>query len=259
MKPKLLDQEAGSEAGSDTEMPAYALGQKAAPSGYDGFSAWLTKNYNLDSVLLLRAPLQHDRFGALSIVYANFRKVSALALCLNISEWSVLKPLQRSCAPFSFFTDAAGEARIKRAEDHSWEMLPGIDPLERHFFAAINAQSGCILPCLAADGSKMIALLTCGAEASEPDLGAIYIQLVSASRFEQTQRAGRRVRDRSVLNPRELECLSWVAAGKTSSEIARITSLSEHTVNHYLQVCCKKLDTVNRIQAVATALRLSLI
>ncbi len=58
---------------------------------------------------------------------------------------------------------------------------------------------------------------------------------------------------------RERECLKWAAAGKTSNEIASIVDLSEHTVNHYLNSCCKKLNCVNRIQAVAQAVRLSLI
>lgn len=61
------------------------------------------------------------------------------------------------------------------------------------------------------------------------------------------------------LTERELECLTWTAAGKTSADIAQILELSEHTVNHYLNRATKKLDTVNRTQAVAKALRRSLI
>jgi LuxR family transcriptional regulator, quorum-sensing system regulator BjaR1 len=57
------------------------------------------------------------------------------------------------------------------------------------------------------------------------------------------------------LNKREIECLFWSAEGKSSSEISTIIGLSEHTVNHYLIGCCKKLDAVNRVQAVAKALR----
>lgn len=57
------------------------------------------------------------------------------------------------------------------------------------------------------------------------------------------------------LSDRELECLRWTAAGKTSSEISTILSLSEHTVNHYLISATKKLDAVNRTQAVAKSIR----
>lgn len=61
------------------------------------------------------------------------------------------------------------------------------------------------------------------------------------------------------LSEREIQCLNWTAAGKTSSEIADILGLSEHTVNHYLNHVAKKLDAVNRVQAVVKAMRLGLI
>lgn len=62
-----------------------------------------------------------------------------------------------------------------------------------------------------------------------------------------------------LLADREIDCLNWTASGKTSAEIAEIMQLSEHTVNHYLNRATKKLDTVNRTQAVAKALRLGII
>lgn len=62
-----------------------------------------------------------------------------------------------------------------------------------------------------------------------------------------------------TLTDREIDCLNWTAAGKTSAEIAEILLLSEHTVNHYLNRATKKLNTVNRTQAVAKALRVGLI
>ena len=59
----------------------------------------------------------------------------------------------------------------------------------------------------------------------------------------------------SPLSQRELECLRWSAEGKTSSEISQIMSLSEHTINYYLVSAARKLDAVNRIQAVAQSIR----
>lgn len=61
------------------------------------------------------------------------------------------------------------------------------------------------------------------------------------------------------LSGRELEVVKWTAQGKTSSEIGRILSLSDHTVNAYLTNAIRKLDCVNRTQLVAKALRLKLI
>ena len=63
---------------------------------------------------------------------------------------------------------------------------------------------------------------------------------------------------KSVLNEREVEILKWTAEGKTSPEIARITGLSEHTVNHYATIATKKLGCSNRTQAGVYAIRLGL-
>lgn len=61
------------------------------------------------------------------------------------------------------------------------------------------------------------------------------------------------------ITTRELEVLHWAANGKTSTEIAAILSLSDHTVNTYMNSAMRKLDCVNRTQLVAKALRLHLI
>ena len=61
------------------------------------------------------------------------------------------------------------------------------------------------------------------------------------------------------LAPREIECLRWSAAGKTSSEIAGIIGVSENTVNSYLSSAAQKMNAVNRVQTVAQAIRLGLL
>ena len=70
-------------------------------------------------------------------------------------------------------------------------------------------------------------------------------------------RAGRR--QTVSLSRREIECLSWASAGKTSVEMSEILGLSEYTVNHYLNRATRKLDAVNRVQAVAKAIRAGLL
>lgn len=55
----------------------------------------------------------------------------------------------------------------------------------------------------------------------------------------------------SPLTARELECLRWVAAGKTDGEIGTIMGLSPNTVKTHLDVARRKLDAANRSQAVA--------
>lgn len=64
---------------------------------------------------------------------------------------------------------------------------------------------------------------------------------------------------RESLNDRELQCLQLAADGYKSEAIAAQLQLSVHTVNAYLGFAADKLDAVNRIQAIAKAIRLGLI
>ncbi|MGQ8633650.1 autoinducer binding domain-containing protein [Agrobacterium sp. DKPNP3] len=84
-----------------------------------------------------------------------------------------------------------------------------------------------------------------------------YISAHVFARLSEIRRLDLRVPE--TLSEREIDCLNWTAAGKTSAEIAEIMMLSEHTINHYLNRATKKLDTVNRTQAVAKALRVGII
>lgn len=62
-----------------------------------------------------------------------------------------------------------------------------------------------------------------------------------------------------TLTKREIEVIRWTSHGKTSSEIGQILSLSDHTINAYLNNAIKKMDCVNRTQLVAKAIRLKVI
>lgn len=62
-----------------------------------------------------------------------------------------------------------------------------------------------------------------------------------------------------AVSRRELECLKLTANGHTSEEIAARLKLSVHTANQYLTNAVQKLNAVNRMHAVAKALRLGLI
>lgn len=84
--------------------------------------------------------------------------------------------------------------------------------------------------------------------------------MIATHVFDRLHEIGRKdVKPTDELTDREIDCLNWTAAGKTSAEISEILGLSEHTVNHYLNRATRKLDTVNRAQAVAKALRTGII
>lgn len=62
-----------------------------------------------------------------------------------------------------------------------------------------------------------------------------------------------------TMSKREIECLKLTANGFTSDDIATSLGLSVHTANQYLTSSAQKLNAVNRIHAVAKALRAGLI
>lgn len=61
--------------------------------------------------------------------------------------------------------------------------------------------------------------------------------------------------DHIALTPRERECLQWAAVGKSEWEISQILGISEHTSEKHLLNAKTKLGAVNRVQAVAEAIR----
>lgn len=78
----------------------------------------------------------------------------------------------------------------------------------------------------------------------------------SSGRFREQ---GVKIEEAPRLTRRELEVLQWVMAGKSSWEIARITSCSEATVNFHLANVRQKFDVNTRQQAVVKAIALGLI
>jgi DNA-binding NarL/FixJ family response regulator len=62
-----------------------------------------------------------------------------------------------------------------------------------------------------------------------------------------------------TLTDREIEALTWVARGKSSTDIAVIMSVSERTVNFHIQNVIRKLGVATRVQAAIRCALLGLI
>jgi DNA-binding CsgD family transcriptional regulator len=66
--------------------------------------------------------------------------------------------------------------------------------------------------------------------------------------------------DRDILvSARELDCLKWMAAGKTAWEASVILGISERTVRFHLNAAREKLNCITTTQAVAKAVSQRLI
>ncbi|MCL6705529.1 helix-turn-helix domain-containing protein [Pseudomonas sp. R2.Fl] len=86
----------------------------------------------------------------------------------------------------------------------------------------------------------------------EVGLLAGYCVSLSASRGQKTDRE-------FELTDRELECLYWIAEGKTSDEIAMILGISRNTINNYITSVMRKTATKTRSEAIAYAVRNNLV
>ena len=60
--------------------------------------------------------------------------------------------------------------------------------------------------------------------------------------------------DIALLTPREQEILRWIAIGKSNFEVGAILGISPLTVKNHVQKILRKLNVVNRTQAVGKAL-----
>lgn len=74
-----------------------------------------------------------------------------------------------------------------------------------------------------------------------------------------TNSGGHKVDRDFDLTERELECLFWIAEGKTSDEIATILGISRNTINNYITSVMRKTATKTRSEAIAYAVRNNLV
>ncbi len=65
--------------------------------------------------------------------------------------------------------------------------------------------------------------------------------------------------DALIVSSRELDCLRWVAAGKSAWEASVILGISERTVRFHLNSAREKLDCATTTQAVAKVVAQKLI
>ena len=86
------------------------------------------------------------------------------------------------------------------------------------------------------------------------------LHLMALYAFERVHRLHLKVRNAAPkLTARECEVLTWIALGKSAWEIGEILRLRKRTIHAHVTSARRKLNAVNGVQAVAIALRDSLI
>lgn len=85
--------------------------------------------------------------------------------------------------------------------------------------------------------------------------GSLYLRALQMHDLMARRRAPDPAEDDLGLSTREIECLRWTADGKTTEQIAHLTSISPATVNFHLKNTIRKLGAANRHHAAIIAVR----
>ena len=220
-------------------------------TGYDAFRFLrkIASEYSLEKFCIMGLKGKPDQLNE-TLVVNNWAPGLVQAYDeYNLAERScVWGRLQCSTVPFCWDIETLSEARPKEEAKITNELFHDYDMTE-----------GIFIPIHRCHSDPLAIGFSFG---DEPlDLNQIAELQFLASHAGETlnPKILQKSEPATVLSPREKECLKWTADGKTSTEIGKILSISEHTVNHHLYGGMQKLAATNRIHAVAIAFRAGLL
>ena len=209
------------------------------------------EEYSLKYFVVFTLPgFEAEKLSAYSIVSNWPQEVLAKYDALRMVRHSAgIRKLRLTTVPFSYdMREWIGESSEQADFSELLTLLTTHGMLVGHFFPVHDAL-----------GNRG-AVVWGGDSAALGRDERLMLQMISVHLFNRLAEIGSAWKSgQVVLTDREIQCLSWTAAGKTSLEIAEILGLSEHTVNHYLNQVTRKLEAVNRTQAVLKAIRRGLI
>ena len=200
----------------------------------------------------------HDGDGMQLAVSAFGWDDAALARWHNV-ERALRSPLVRACRvasePFWINRDGIHS----RSPDRSFDRL-ALDG----FDDCVPAKAAIVLPVRMPFGQIAAAVLI-SADPARQDLSEEFARFAETLAlpihrfmrgYAMACRDERYLPTDSLLSSREIECLSWVAQGKTDFEISIILGCSHAGVRYHLTRVCTKLGAVNRAQSVFRACQL---
>ncbi|MQY51023.1 transcriptional regulator EpsA [Rhodocyclus tenuis] len=161
----------------------------------------------------------------------NRRKPFHMTITSSLFGWQSLRSLHRACAGDSEADSALvhGIKDERRRHDCLYVLLGGRSLQSPQALEAISL----LLPYLDTAQRQVTHLASAQLQGEKPQADA-------------SNDGGP-----ATLSPRELEIMEWVSKGKTNPEIGMILDISMFTVKNHLKRIFKKLDVLNRAQAVA--------
>ena len=199
-------------------------------------------------VTLLRLPGNQNPYASVTVIETSLPTgvINAMAQNGALSECPVIKRGASSMMPQYWSLDDPALA--------SQSLIDAADALKR-----LGITSGLMVPVHGISGNRHLMNFAGERDVlSQAGLNELsMIALHALQVYDDLCRPGSR--GPSPLTKRELDVVRWTGQGKTSVEIAELLSISEHTVNAYMNNAMRKLDCVNRAQLVAKTIRLRLI
>ncbi|WP_075289974.1 helix-turn-helix transcriptional regulator [Pararhizobium arenae] len=206
--------------------------------------------YGFQGFLVMTVPGKDVRFLSDTVMMTNWSKKLLRgydAACM-LTGSPVIEQLRRSTVPFTYDARADNRRRVDGKNEMAVELFERAGLVRGVYIPVhdIHGNRGAV-------GFGGVRETVNAKEMTELTFlcGYLFSRLCEIN--------GKKGRKHGPLSRREIECLHWAAAGKTTTEMARILDLSEYTVNHYLSRATRKLDSVNRVQTIAKALRAGLI
>ncbi|MCF3642268.1 LuxR family transcriptional regulator, partial [Rhizobium sp. TRM95111] len=209
----------------------------------------VTREYGLNGYLLLLLPSETSTQLSSSVLATNWpkemlRRYDEAGL---IFASPVIHRLRRNTTPFTYDTEKTNRRRAD-----------GKAQIAITLFGQFGLTRGAYFPAHNSHGQR--GALAFGGEREDlTPLEMAELNAIANIAFSKLLELHTNRMAAITLSRREVECLSWASAGKTSVEMSEILGLSEYTVNHYLNRATRKLDAVNRVQAVAKAIRAGLL
>ncbi len=210
------------------------------------------KTHSFRNVLVAKLPTWGSVCQQAGIITSSFSKDIAASLYrLGEREWSYfVRRCEKSSVPFGWDVD-----ELDVVEGKSSTSAPAMSDVKLSTLLSDQGiAGGYSIPVRCPFGQSAYALFFSDRVQRDNQYPEILLPVIGIVE-QMVMRQHEQQKGMLELTGREIECLKWVAEGKTSSDVARIVGLSEHTINHYLLAATRKLDSVNRTQAIAKFIR----
>lgn len=155
-------------------------------------------------------------------------------------------------------TDPVHRAAFFQSAPYRWHDIAGLSKAERRLLdeaKEAGLTGGLSIPVHQADGSVLLFNLSGPLHSVNDAINSRLAYLISAQFHFELHRLSRippRKTSR-LLTPCQIECLTWVARGKTSVEIGEILGRSHYTVDYHIGKAMEALNICGRTAAAVHA------